>query len=372
MAPAGLPARPRHRRDQGEEPPGRRLHPRRPRHHRLGRHQRGGRGHSLWIIDTAAAYIAEHSRPEPFGPRPRRVRRPAARSSDVPVPRRCTHDPRPRLRRPADGRALHRHRRGAGLPRRRRAPPPGRARHLLPRPLPAHQGQAAGPRPAAHRHRRGVRRAARGARRRLPRGLPGLLRPQRHPGQPRDPRQGPAGRAGARRRDVQLRQGQADRPRGRGVLRQRHQRDARRRGTLDLRPDRRGGEVPHRVLGAGGGQAPADARAEAAGHPGRAGHRGRLRHRSRDRREAGRRGRLRRDRRPVAGEGAGGRRRDRVDRRGRRGPGRRQRRRGRAGRRRRGGPRLRRGGPGRQQRRSVALAARCWRPPRPTGTFSTT
>ena len=70
------------------------------------------------------------------------------------------------------------------------------------------------------------------------------------------------------RRHVQLRQGQADRPGGRRVLRQRDQRDARRRGRLDLRPDRRGGEVPHRVLGARGGQAAADAEAEAARHAG--------------------------------------------------------------------------------------------------------
>ena len=39
VAPPGLPARPGHRRDRGEEPAGHRLHPRRPRHHRLGRDQ---------------------------------------------------------------------------------------------------------------------------------------------------------------------------------------------------------------------------------------------------------------------------------------------------------------------------------------------
>ena len=44
VATSRLPARPRHRGDQGEEPAGDRLHPRRPRHHRLGRHQRGVRG----------------------------------------------------------------------------------------------------------------------------------------------------------------------------------------------------------------------------------------------------------------------------------------------------------------------------------------
>ena len=44
VAPARLPARPRHRRDQGAEPAGGRLHPRRPRHHRVGRHLRRVRG----------------------------------------------------------------------------------------------------------------------------------------------------------------------------------------------------------------------------------------------------------------------------------------------------------------------------------------
>ncbi len=148
----GLPARPRHRRDQGGEPAGGRLHPRRPRHHRVGRHQRGvPRRNSLWIIDTAAAYIAEHSKAEPFGPPldgyaalPEAERRAKAAALAPTIRGIASHGP-------ADGRPLHRLRRGARLPRRRRAPAAGRARHLLPRPLPAHQGQAAGARPARHR-----------------------------------------------------------------------------------------------------------------------------------------------------------------------------------------------------------------------------
>ncbi len=68
MAAPRLPARPRHRRDQGGQPAGGRLHPRRPRHHRLGRHLEESEKNSLWIIDTAAAYIAEHAKAEPFGP----------------------------------------------------------------------------------------------------------------------------------------------------------------------------------------------------------------------------------------------------------------------------------------------------------------
>ena len=115
-------------------------------------------------------------------------------------------------------------------------------------------------------------RAARG----VPRGLRRLLRAARHPRQPADARRRPGDRAGARRRHVQLRQGQADRPCGRRVLRQRDQRDARRRGGVDVRTDRREREVPHRVLVAGGGQAAADAEAEAAGRPGRPGDRRRV------------------------------------------------------------------------------------------------
>ena len=134
---------------------------------------------SLKIIDTAAEYIAANSKAEPFGPAldgyaalPADERR-AKAAAIAPTIR------GDRLEGPADGRPLHRLRRGARLPRLRRAPAAGRARHQLPRPLPAHQGQADGARPARHRLRRGDGRAAQGAARALPRGLPGLLRPQR-------------------------------------------------------------------------------------------------------------------------------------------------------------------------------------------------
>ena len=70
----------------------------------------------------------------------------------------------------------------------------------------------------------------------------------------------------------------------------------------DLLPHPGAGEVPHRVLGAGRGQAAPPAQAEAAGHPGGAGHRGRLRHRPGHRGAAGRRGRLR----GRGGQGRGG------------------------------------------------------------------
>ena len=140
---------------------------------------------SLWIIETAAAYIAEHSRPEPFGPAARGVRRPAGGRAAGEGGRAGPDAPLDRLGRPADGRPLHRLRRGAGLPRRRRAPAAGRAGHVLPGPLPAHQGEAAGARPARLGVRGGVGRPAARAARGVPRRLPGLLRPQRDARTPR-------------------------------------------------------------------------------------------------------------------------------------------------------------------------------------------
>ena len=92
----------------------------------------------------------------------------------------------------------------------------------------------------------------------------GLLRAPRHPGLAADAGRRPGHHPRPRRRHVLLRQGQADGPRRRRVLRQRHQRHARRRGGLDLRPDPREREVPHRVLGARGGQAAAPARSRSA------------------------------------------------------------------------------------------------------------
>ena len=116
-------------------------------------------------------------------------------------------------------------------------------------------------------------------------------------------------------------------------------------------------EVPHRVLGARGGEAAADAEAEVPRDARRAGDRGRIRNRQGDRDPARRRRRVRRHRRPRPGEGAG-----------RRGRARRHRRRDRRGRerhrRRRDRPhgagcgaRLRRHRHRRQQRRRLALEA---------------
>ncbi len=252
---------------------------------------------SLEIIRTAERFIAENGRPEPFGapiaglraaprggaPRPR-GRAPAAR-------------PRARLDRPAAGRPLHRQRCRPRLRRPRRASAPGGARHVVPRPLPADEGPTDGPRPAADRDARRRRRAAARAARGLPRRLPRLLRAPRHARQPADARRRSGDRARAGHRHVLVRGQQADGAGRRRVLRQRDQRHARRRGAVDLRADRRSGEVPDRVLGARGGQAGADAEAEAARRTGRVRDRRRLGDRQGDRPPARRRGRLRRRRR---------------------------------------------------------------------------
>ena len=169
-------------------------------------------------------------------------------------------DPRPRLHRQAAAGALHRLGRGARVRRQRADAGAGRARHLLPGPLPAHQGPADGPRPAAVGAARGRDRAAAGAARGLPAGVPGVLRALRDPRLAADARRRPGDRAGAGRRHVQLRRRQADRAGRGGVLRQRDQRDARRGGDLVLLADPGEREVPDRVLGARGGQAAAAAR----------------------------------------------------------------------------------------------------------------
>src|SRR4029079_14075967 len=106
----------------------------------------------------------------------------------------------------------------------------------------------------------------------------------------------PGDRARAGRRDVQLRGDEADRPCRRRGLRPRDQRHARRGGALALRAHPREREVPDRVLGARGGEAPAAAGAQATRHTGRLRDGRRVRHRQGDRRAARWGGRLRRRR----------------------------------------------------------------------------
>ena len=145
----GLPAGPGHRRDRGEEPAGDRLHPRRPRRHRLGRDQRGSARPTRWRSSgrrsASSPSAAGPSRSAPalpgFEALPDAERRIKAAALAPVIRGLASH-------RQAAGRPLHRQRRRPRLPGRDRAPAAGRAGHVLPRPLPAHQGAAAGRRPA--------------------------------------------------------------------------------------------------------------------------------------------------------------------------------------------------------------------------------
>ena len=270
---------------KAENPQADRLRPRRSRHHRLGRHV-GGVGAELALDHPTRPRPTSPSTPRPsrsapaldgYGALPEAERRAKAAalaptlrsiaSYDKPMVGHFTDDDRV-----LDFLAAAEHPRLAALGT--SCPDHFLRTKVKPLVLDLPAGAT----------RRGLDRPAEGAARAVPGRLPGLLRPQRHPGVAGHPRRRPVDHPGARRRHVQLRQGQADRPGGGGVLPQRDQRDARRRGRVHLRADRRGREVPDRVLGAGGGQAAADAQAEAARHPDRAGHRRRLRHRQGHRR----------------------------------------------------------------------------------------
>ena len=160
VAPPRLPARPRHRRDQGQAPRGDRLHPRWSRHHRMGRHQRRRPSRTRCGSSRPQRRTSRSTHGPSRSARRSRAtahcRRPSA-AHEGRRPR--ADDPLDRVCRSADGRPLHRQRRRAGLPRVERAPAPRRARHQLPRPLPAYEGQAARARPARLRDGRGVDRA---------------------------------------------------------------------------------------------------------------------------------------------------------------------------------------------------------------------
>ena len=187
LAPPRLPARPGHRRDQGRQPAGDRLHPRRPRHHRLGRHQRGVRG---------ATRCGSSTRPPPTSPSTPAPSRSARR---WPATARCPRPsagPRPPLSRPRSCAAWsstdsakvgHFTDAAVVLDFLSRAEHPRLA--ALGTSCPDHflrtkvkpmvldlPADAIG---------RGLDRPAAGAARGLPRGLPGLLRPQRDRRTPR-------------------------------------------------------------------------------------------------------------------------------------------------------------------------------------------
>ncbi|WP_429977618.1 SDR family oxidoreductase [Microbacterium sp. NRRL B-14842] len=253
---------------------------------------------SLWIIDTAAAYIAEHGSPEPFGGTRSGFGGPAGAGAPRAGGRPRRNHPRARVDGQADGRSLHRQRRGPRLPRLREGPGPRRPRHELPRSLPAHQGQAAPPRPPCHGDRGGADRTAAGAPRRLPRRLPGLLRRPRHGRVAGDPRRGSLivlvpgvgmFSYGANKQTARV-AGEfyvnaINVMRGAEAL-------------SHVLPHLRRREVPHRVLGAGGGEAAAHAEAEVPPGPHRPRHRCRERDRQGHRDPPRRGGRLCGRRRP--------------------------------------------------------------------------
>ena len=125
---------------QHGQPRSDRRHPRRPRHHRMGRHERCVRG------ELARDHPHRRGVPRHSGRR-RAVR--AGRHRIRTTPRRCASSaccrarsghPRVGVDRPRAGRPFHRCRRGARFLRPREAGAPGWSRHVVPRPLPPHQG----------------------------------------------------------------------------------------------------------------------------------------------------------------------------------------------------------------------------------------
>ena len=106
---------------------------------------------SLEIIDTAARFIETRGGAEPFGPAGPRLWRPARDRTARAGGGAAAGGPRPGVDRPAPGGPVHRLRGRARLPGPPRASAPGGARHVVSRPLPADEGPAAGPRPAAGR-----------------------------------------------------------------------------------------------------------------------------------------------------------------------------------------------------------------------------
>ena len=133
---------------KAEQPAGRRLHPRRPRHHRVGRHQRGVRGqlaldhrHRRDLHRRAHAGPSRSVRPlDGYAALPDAERR-ARAAALAPTIRGIASADRPMVGHFTDADVVLDF---LG----RRAPAARRARHVVPRPLPPHQGQAAGPRPA--------------------------------------------------------------------------------------------------------------------------------------------------------------------------------------------------------------------------------
>ncbi len=263
---------------------------------------------SLWIIRTAEEYLEANGKEDPFG-KPRKgygalpsAERRARAAALAPTIRGLASHDSPMVGHFTDSDV------GAGLPRQSaKAPKLAELGTSCPDHFLRTKVEADAARPPGRGAAGEGDRAAEGAARGVPQGLHGVLRAARRR---------PTARSAMRGADplivlvpgvgdVQLRRQQADRASRGRVLRQRDQRDARRRGGLDVPADRGGREVPHRVLGARGGEARAAAEAEVARHPHRARHRCRVRNREGHRDPPCRGGSVRRDRRPRPREGAG-------------------------------------------------------------------
>ena len=272
-----------------DQPAGRRRDPRRPRHHRVGRHQRRGRSElACGSSRRLGAYIDAHGDAEPFGAgASRNDDRSARRNGGSKAAALAPHLRAHRFARTSAWSAT------SPTPTSCSSSSPARSCSRSPSSAPRAPTTSCAPRSSRSCSTSRLTHRSRSASNGWP-SCTSSTAPttrayyDRHatPGLATDARRRPGDHPGARRRHVLLRQGQADRTRRRRVLRQRHQRDARRRGHLDLRADPRVGEVPHRVLGARGGEAPAAPEAQAPRRPHRAGDRRGERHRPRHRRRS--------------------------------------------------------------------------------------
>ena len=308
----GVPARPRDRGGEERQPPGHRRHPRRPRHHGLGRHERCVRGqlardhpHRRGLPRELGAAPSRSVRSSPDSSRLPDEQRRARAAALAPIIRGLASTDHPQVGHFTDADAVldfcarEKLARLAGLG----TSCPDHFLRTKVRPL-VLDLPATAPLDEAVARLRELHEAYRDDYR-------AYYERHAEPDSPAIRGADPAIVLVPGRRDVLVRRQQADRSRRRRVLRQRHQRDARCRVRVDLRTDPRGGEVPHRVLGARGGEAAAPPEAEAAGHSGRVRHGRRVRHRPGDRPSPCRGGcmcRRRRCRRRVGGDG---RRRDR-------------------------------------------------------------
>ena len=144
-----FPARAGYLRDQAGESAGDRLHPRRARHHRLGRHVGRGGGelagdhpHRGAVPRRQRHRRSRSARSSPGSSRCPRRSGSAKAAAIFPTIRGLASVDRPQVGHYTDSDV------GARIPLEGEAGPAGGAGHVLPGPLPAHQGQAAGGRSA--------------------------------------------------------------------------------------------------------------------------------------------------------------------------------------------------------------------------------